>query len=459
MARMSDRLASLGSLAASLMVVYAIIRRYLPLHLLEHSLTKHTFSPLCLRLPLRPDHHLRVLRRPPEAQRGLHLRRGLPQWLLLAARQQAQGRARRRLRQPHPQHGRARGGHRRLRGRQALVDLRGAHSPLADRILFPGGRGAAALPVDLPPPAPGARHRIVPRPLQEDDVEPRRVRSPVDLRHTRHGSRQEGGHHGRPHRLPQRQGLLRQNRQGVEAGLPPPRPPRHRQVLRYRRHRQLPGLRHLRPRADLRQGQHPVEEAVHRDHQQVHHRPRGPAVAAGEGGQGGEQGDALRASQLHRRPVVGLWRREAHNIHHKPPGEAGSGADTAGEDGQAHRDVALWIRGVQGAGEELRGRRRAPAIRGRPAAAGGGQDDAGGRGREPDAQVCGGGRRLVSREIGLRQAVLVDLIIQRLIMPRRDDVGSGYFQSNRRGIQIHLNVGYIVHIYLIHLIKRYHSEI
>ncbi|CAL9101442.1 AAA-ATPase At3g28580-like [Musa acuminata AAA Group] len=43
MARMSDRLASLGSLAASLMVVYAIIRRYLPLHLLEHSLTKHTF--------------------------------------------------------------------------------------------------------------------------------------------------------------------------------------------------------------------------------------------------------------------------------------------------------------------------------------------------------------------------------------------------------------------------------
>ncbi|KAJ8506556.1 hypothetical protein OPV22_007442 [Ensete ventricosum] len=43
MATTSDRLASLGSLVASLMVVFAIIRRYLPLHLLEHSLTKHSF--------------------------------------------------------------------------------------------------------------------------------------------------------------------------------------------------------------------------------------------------------------------------------------------------------------------------------------------------------------------------------------------------------------------------------
>ncbi|RWV96039.1 hypothetical protein GW17_00041285 [Ensete ventricosum] len=95
--------------------------------------------------------------------------------------------------------------------------------------------------------------------------------------------------------------------------------------------------------------------------------------------------------------IDGLRRGAAHNLHHQPRGEVGPGTDTAGEDGQAHRDVLLQLRGVHGAGQQLPGHQLAPAVRHHQGADGGGEDDVGRCGGDPDAQVREGRCRFLPR--------------------------------------------------------------
>jgi hypothetical protein len=65
------------------------------------------------------------------------------------------------------------------------------------------------------PPAPPV-HQQPQRQLElqprEERLEPCPVRAPGDIRHPCHGPLREGGHHGRPHSVPARQGLLHQGR-------------------------------------------------------------------------------------------------------------------------------------------------------------------------------------------------------------------------------------------------------
>ncbi|KAF8708928.1 hypothetical protein HU200_029843 [Digitaria exilis] len=151
------------------------------------------------------------------------------------------------------------------------------------------------------------------------------------------------------------------------------------QVGHDRRHGELPRLRHLRHRAHVGALQHRPPQALHRDDEQVHHRDRGHRLLArphrraqeeeeirrgGGRRQGQEQGDAVRAAQLHRRAVVGVRRREDHRVHHQTTWGSLTRRSSGGPDGQAHRDVLLRLRGLQVLGQDVPRRRRARAVRG-----------------------------------------------------------------------------------------------
>ncbi|KAK8459104.1 hypothetical protein SEVIR_2G073450v4 [Setaria viridis] len=190
----------------------------------------------------------------------------------------------------------------------------------------PGGGRRARVPARVPRAPPRPRRRLLPPPrlprgprhhgrqpppealhqhrraVLQVVVEARGVQAPVDVRDAGHGPGQEEGHHGRPRRVPQRQGVLRAHRQGVEARVPPPRPAGHRQVLHDRRHGKLPRLRHLRHRAHLRVLQHRAPPHVHRHQGKVHHRHRGHRLlprphrqAPPPPGPGGDADDASKA--------------------------------------------------------------------------------------------------------------------------------------------------------------------